>query len=336
MGFKCAPQVLGLVRNEPKKGQRHRANGKAILSEAGKERYSASETLDRDLSHLNRYTGFDSGFAAWNAMCKRADAYVTTGKTKDGKPYERSLRKDAVVGFALIINPPAEVCINWSDEDYDAFYQDTWDCMRELEPRIFSEKNIVMTAEHWDEGIPIKALNKDRHLHILGDSVDEHGHYCGNIIDAKLCITINQRYPEMMRQRGWDMEDLDTTDWERYQRDEEYRAERKAKSRKSGKSVNEHIKADIAKKTKKLQELAAEIRILEARNDALKQENITAVIELKNKLKQREADLRRRENEYHELIILGRRAKAEQLSGVLEKMKIDSNSENRRLPEFNY
>ena len=77
MGFKCAPQLLGLVRGEPKAGQKHRANGKAILSEAGKERYSASATLNRSLTHLNKYTGYDSGFAAWDAMQRRAYEYRT-------------------------------------------------------------------------------------------------------------------------------------------------------------------------------------------------------------------------------------------------------------------
>lgn len=33
MSFKCAPQIIGLVRGEPKPGQKHRANGRAIVAE---------------------------------------------------------------------------------------------------------------------------------------------------------------------------------------------------------------------------------------------------------------------------------------------------------------
>ena len=29
MGFRCVPQITGLVRDEPQPGQKHRANGKA-------------------------------------------------------------------------------------------------------------------------------------------------------------------------------------------------------------------------------------------------------------------------------------------------------------------
>ncbi len=40
-GFKCAPQILGLVRENNPSGK-HRANGKAIALEMGSERVSRS------------------------------------------------------------------------------------------------------------------------------------------------------------------------------------------------------------------------------------------------------------------------------------------------------
>lgn len=49
MSWKCTPQVTGLVRGEAKQGQKHRSNVKAIVAEAGKERVSNSDTLDRDM-----------------------------------------------------------------------------------------------------------------------------------------------------------------------------------------------------------------------------------------------------------------------------------------------
>ena len=69
---------------------------------------------------------------------------------------------------------------------------------------------------------------------------DKKGNYCGNKIDAKLLVEINKNYPKMMREKGWDIEDLDCTDWDRCKTDEAYRNERKSK-RKSGKSVNNYI-----------------------------------------------------------------------------------------------
>ena len=66
MGWKCAPQVMGLVRGEPKQGQKHRANIRKIALEAGYERASKSDTLDKSRSKQNQYEGYRSGsqFAA--------------------------------------------------------------------------------------------------------------------------------------------------------------------------------------------------------------------------------------------------------------------------------
>ena len=327
MGFKCAPQLLGLVRGEPKAGQKHRANGKAILSEAGKERYSASATLNRSLTHLNKYTGYDSGFAAWDAMQRRADEYRTQGKTKDGKSYERALRKDAVIGFALIINPPSETCVNWSEEEYRRFYEDTWECLKEIEPRLFSDKNVVMTAEHFDEGMPTDNPEKDRHLHIFGDAMDTDGKYCGNLLDAKLLAAINQRYPQMMRAKGWDMDDLDTTDWNKYQSDDAYRAERKSKRKQSGKSVNQYIRDDIAKKSKQIHAMNNEIRDLSERDTALRESN--------DLLEQENASLAMNSMELATNVEISR-AKSAQLSAehqILKKQNEQLKAENATLSE---
>ncbi len=251
MGYKCTPQLKGLVRGEPKPGKKFRANGRAIAEEAGNERYSKSETLDRSRSTQNVYDGYKSGGACWEAMCEDAGAYRITGKTKNGKPFERSLREDAVIGFALIFNPPDEMTIGWTDADYDKFYADSFDAMHEIEPRLFRKDNIRMTADHHDEGNKRDDGTYGLHKHVLGDCLDEDGHYCGNLIDVKLMNDINAKYPTFMRQRGWDLEDLDITDRSRMgknpdgtYKDPEYR-EQRLNRRKSGRSVNEYL-ADIA------------------------------------------------------------------------------------------
>lgn len=248
MGWKCTPQVIGLVRGNPKAGQKHRANGLKILQEGGNERFSKSETLDRTRSTMNRYEGYASGKQAWQAMCIDADAYRTVGKTKDGKPYERALRSDAVIGWSVIFNPPSDVCADWDDQDYERFYADSFAALCEIEPRLFRDENVVQSSEHFDEGLPNEYGEFGRHIHRNGFAKDADGKYCGNLIDAKLCNRINEMYPRLMRARGWDMDDLDTTDWERYKDDPKYRAERKAKRSQSGKSTNKYI-ADTAMAT---------------------------------------------------------------------------------------
>ncbi len=261
MGWKCAPQVMGLVRGEPKQGQKHRANIRKIAMEAGYERASKSDTLDKSRSSKNHYDGYRSGSQFAAAMEQEATKYrvKVNGKTKDKKPVvrEKGLPHNAVIGWAVIYNPPAEVCAAWTNEDYQKFYADCRECMAKIEPRLFRSENIRMSAEHFDEGIPPDENSGviDRHLHDLGVSKDADGRYCGNLIDAKLLVKINERFPALMRERGWDMDDLDRTDFERAKTDKEYASERNAKRRQSGLSVNKHL----GKKAREMAEDAAEL-----------------------------------------------------------------------------
>ena len=246
MGWKCAPQVMGLVRGEPKAGQKHRASGKKICMEAGYERASKSATLDRSRSRDNVYEGYVSGETCWGDMVAQASMYrcQVKGKTKSGEEVvrERGLRSDAVIGYAIIYNPPSEVTADWTDEDYEKFYADSRSCMEAIEPRIFREDTIRMSAQHRDEGVPKgEGERADEHLHDIGDCIDAEGHYCGNLIDAKLMDRINRTYPALMRERGWDMEDLAVTDWDESKKNKQYRLDRNAKRRKNGRSVNRYI-----------------------------------------------------------------------------------------------
>ena len=87
MGWKCAPQVMGLVRGEPQPGQKHRANGRKIAMEAGYERASLSDTLDRTRSNQNEYEGYRSGKEILDVMEQEASEYrvQVKGKTKTGE-----------------------------------------------------------------------------------------------------------------------------------------------------------------------------------------------------------------------------------------------------------
>ncbi len=253
MGFKCTPQILGLTRGDPKPGQKHRANGKAIAGEVGEheenshERLTKSHTYNPDLSHLNKYYFNNNGYDVWDDMMERANKYRVPVKTKNGE-YERALPPDAVIGYAMIFNPPEEVCKDWDDDEYRRFYDDSFGVMGRICPEIFRAENIRMIAEHADEGMPPYS-EKDRHEHFIGDCIDKNGRYCGNKIDAKLFVKINEMYPKMMRDRGWDMDDLDTTDWNRYKSDPDYKMERKVKKKTSGLSVNEYHEKKTSERT---------------------------------------------------------------------------------------
>ena len=106
---------------------------------------------------------------------------------------------------------------------------------------------MITTYEHYDEGVGVN----DRHEHSIGICKDENGKFCGNLIDAKLLSTINKLYPKLMRDRGWDMDDLETTDWDRFKTDEAYREERKKAHKSSGKTTNEYISKKLKKEVEK-------------------------------------------------------------------------------------
>lgn len=310
MGYKCTPQIKGLIRGTPKEGQKHRANGKKIAEEAGNERYSRSDTLDRTRSSLNEYQGFKAGGKCWDEMEAEAAEYRVKGKTKNGKEFERGLRADAVIGFAVIFNPPSEMTEGWTQDDYRRFYRDSWDAMNQIEPRLFRGENIKMTAIHRDEGMMDKTGHFSEHMHVIGTTKDDNGKYCGNEIDAALCVRINSEYPKLMRERGWDLDDLDLTDYSRMRTDEngravdpEYRAERIAKRKSAGRSVNKY-RADKAAeadslylgaiqaydtamaKTVEIEQKEADFEIREKRNRLHEAD-----------LKKREAEVSRREKE---------------------------------------
>lgn len=259
MGWKCTPQLTGLVRGEPKAGQKHRSNAERIIAEAGKERVSKSDTLDKDRSYLNRYTGFESGYDCLNYITKEADEYRQEVTGKGGTKHYRKLREDAIIGYAIIYNPPEEICSSWTDEEYTKFYEDSRDVMEQICPDIFRRDTIVMSAEHHDEGTITDPSKISRHIHDIGIPKSRDGRYCGTKIDAKLYADVNKYYPRLMREKGWDIEDLDCTDWNRYNRDKDYREERKAKQQ-SGKSVNDYIAKKMREQIKENEELSETLK----------------------------------------------------------------------------
>lgn len=257
MGFKCAPQLLGLTIGEPpvktnektgkKYKNRHRANGEAIAKEMFEERASRSETLDRSRSRLNEYEGFTSGEDCWADMLNDVAEYKMPVKLKNGQTAYRKLGgrqlEELVPGWSIILNPPPEMTVGWTDADYDRFDADGMEVLAEICP-IFKPKNYKGKAIHRDEGREDVNGEYGRHTHYIGNCWDDEGRYCGSVINGLLYDEINRRFPEMMRDRGWDLADLDVTDWDKFKTDDDYRAEREEKRKNKGRSVNQVIEDD--------------------------------------------------------------------------------------------
>lgn len=330
MGYKCAPQIMGLTRNEPKPNARHRANGKSMLQELGNERYSRSDTLDRTRSHLNEYEGFKSGKKCWESMCNIADSYRIEGTTKNGVVFSKALRKDAVIGYALIINPPAEMTVGWSTDDYAKFYADSFEVLTQIEPRIFNYNNNQMYSIHRDEGLPNDDGTYTEHCHFVGLAQDEDGRFCGNLIDAKLCSEINKQFPALMRAKGWELDDLDVTDWNRAKKDKAYRNERNAKRRTKGKNVNKYI-ADKAKRAgeayAEARQLAGELKAEKEQIDEYEDEIVTNANRRASEIKDEALDIRRRAKTEAKQIVAEAREQAKSeaysdLDALMQQLRI--------------
>lgn len=260
--FKSVPQILGLQRRPSvnrKTGRvaRHRAsNPRGLCCEAApEERTSMSETLDRSRTKLNVSRGPASGEELWDSIVAEADAARVRTVARDGTEHERGLRRDAVIAYAYVDHPPAEVSDLWDDETAERFFRDSQDSMNDVlasmgRPRIFGGDNERATYLHRDEGVPpgddarhpaVAAGIPGVHAHRFDTCRDpETGAWCGSIIDAKFLHELNANYPRLMRERGWPLLDLDVTDVGRMATDEGYAEERRRRRARHGRSTNEY------------------------------------------------------------------------------------------------
>lgn len=249
MGYKVVPQMIKLVKGAG--DEKHRANGGKILRELYQERYGKTVTIDREYSYLNEYVGADSGDEMWDKLIDEADNYKIVTVRK-GKEYKRALPEKSTIGMSVIFKLPYEYSAQLSVAENAKFYTDTEDVLADLYPDVFAKKNIRGYAIHYDEGIPNNDKEKSsEHKHQVYVPRDENERYCGNLVDVKMLANICKQYPAKMREKGWDFEDLDTTDWDKYKSDSEYKAERDLKRKENGLGVNAYAKKQTAKEVKK-------------------------------------------------------------------------------------
>lgn len=102
-----------------------------------------------------------------------------------------------------------------------------------MEPELLQPSNILIRARHNDE----KLHGGDEHEHAIGVPLTKDGRYNGGKMLNHMKNNFNTNSARHMRERGWDMEDLNLYDPSRKD-DEEYMAERREKRRKQGRCMN--------------------------------------------------------------------------------------------------
>ncbi|MBR3224998.1 MAG: hypothetical protein IKF78_06735 [Atopobiaceae bacterium] len=293
MGFKMSVPYLGLTRKVGESGA-HKAYGEAICKEAGYERASRSKTLDRTLSDRNSYVGYTSGAELWDDLVEAADSYrvKVTRKDKDGNPvvHERPLRKDAIVGFAVIWKPPADVIRRWDPETRERFFADCYAVAEELEPELFQPSNIRMRARHKDE---VRFGGED-HEHAVGVPLTFDGRYNGSDMLNHMRRNFNKNFAKHMRDRGWDMDDLELYDPERARVDPEYREYRREVRRNYGKTVNDYAESKALERAEKAVEA---LSVAQDETVVALREQLRAEVETDLLLEEQEAERVRHEAE---------------------------------------
>lgn len=166
---------------------KRKGSARKVAEEAGNERYSKDQDLDRARSTLNEYTGYTSGKALMDYW--EAEA----AKHKDG--LGRPLRSDAVIGYSVIIKPDEDSMAAMSEAEQLQFVRDS---IRVTEEILYAHGlQVDMTALHRDERSP--------HAHLLGHDVE---YRAGKKIGIQLYAAFNKTYPERMRALGYDVEDM--------------------------------------------------------------------------------------------------------------------------------
>lgn len=280
------------MRRDGKGQSKHRANAAAIVNEAFliadpedghpiPYRKSASETYDRTRTTLNKYGDIKTADGVMQALEDEADKQKIEVQTVDkttGQPVTRyrGLQSNSPIGIAVIFNPPGEITRDWSKEKCAKFISDCEDCLAQIpcmkidkkgkikkdengkpveEPKfLFRKENLIAHAEHWDESDPGDPPVYSPNWHNIYLPKDQYGKYNGSMVDAMFfSVVLNRMFPQLMRERGWDIDDTQHTDWAKFDEDKEYRTEAKARIRKGGRSVNRY-RAD-----KKLEEAEAKL-----------------------------------------------------------------------------
>ncbi len=198
MGWKVGITTLKLTNQRSKKSRAKRTGYlRAVVCEGLSERWGKDEDIDRNRSRYNTYTGIASGVELAESMTKEAAEYSAQRKAAGG----RALRTDAAIGWAMILKPPAEIINTMSPEQQVKFFEDSDKILVD----IMGDDNIRATALHRDEQAP--------HKHYFGMGYTRTGELCvDKVINPKLYKKLNQEYPRLMREMGWDIEDCTVYD----------------------------------------------------------------------------------------------------------------------------
>lgn len=272
MGFTIGMPSLKL--NNVGNKSKHCGSFKKVAEEALKERLGLDLDINPELAAENIYIGFTTAeeLIAYSAQHIQE---INEWRAENGKrPYDRrKLKSDTVVMCSTIIKPPIEMMEQLSREEQERFLRDAYDSFLE----IIGAENAKAAVMHFDELSP--------HIHIFWEPmVDEHRICAKEKHNLKYFGTLNREMPQMLRDKGWDVDDCQAYDKaeEDKKREEmgevkyrEYRKEQKAKRKTQGKDSHT-FKHEAKQAVQQLQEqqaaLQRDVQQLEERKSELQEQ----------------------------------------------------------------
>ena len=233
--------------------------------EMNDERIGRDMDIDHDMTHLNVWMEGNSSDDVVQIVQNKIDE-INRIKRENGK---RALRKDAVSVVEIIEKPNIEYMSELNYEEKVKFLNDSHDTFKQLIHEWNPNWTILESVQHHDE---FGGLSAHNHNLIMLTTEDDKGLPTMNAfkeVNLKFYSFMNKNYPKMMRERGYEVEDVRTYDM----LTEEEKMERKLNPQQHG------VDSYTYKKRKK-EEMEQQLEQLKIRSEEMNSDLEKTIVEI--------------------------------------------------------
>ena len=233
--------------------------------EMNDERIGRDMDINPDMTYRNVWMEGNSGDDVVQIVQAKIDE-INRIKRENGK---RVLRKDAVSVIEVIEKPNIEYMSELSYEEKVKFLKDSHETFKQLIHEWNLNWTLLESVQHHDE---FGGLSAHNHNLILLTTVDDKGLPTMNAfkeVNLKFYSYINKNYPKMMRERGYEVEDVRTNDM----LTDEEKMERKLNPQQHG------VDSYTYKKRKK-EEMEQELEKLKIRSEQMSSQLENTILEI--------------------------------------------------------
>lgn len=233
--------------------------------EMNDERIGRDMDINHDMTSLNVWMEGNSSDDVVQIVQSKIDE-INQIKRENGK---RALRKDAVSVVEIIEKPNIEYMSELNYEEKVKFLKDSHETFKQLIHEWNLNWTLLESVQHHDE---FGGLSAHNHNLILLTTVDDKGLPTMNAfkeVNLKFYSYINKNYPKMMRERGYEVEDVRTYDM----LTDEEKMERKLNPQQHG------VDSYTYKKRKK-EEMEQELEKLKIRSEQMSSQLENTILEI--------------------------------------------------------